>query len=100
MFASVSANVDQSNIKSETDSKTGEVKYSNIPHAMNVKGATLNPAVALADTEKTTSELTTGQSNKDDTRYSRLSFEVILGTLVGAAVGGNLYLLLGSRLRR
>ena len=100
MFAGISANVDQSKIKSETDSKTGEVKYSNIPHAMYVKGATLNPAVALADTEKTTSELTTGQSNKDDTRYSRLSFEVILGTLVGAAVGGNLYLLLGTRLRR
>lgn len=100
LFASVTANVDQSNIKSETDEKSGQVKYSNIPHAMSVKGATLNPAVALADTEKTTSELTTGQATKDETRYSRLSFEVILGTLVGAAVGGNLYLLLGTRLRR
>ncbi len=100
LFASVTANVDQSNIKSETDEKSGEVKYSNIPHAMSVKGATLNPAIALADTEKTTAELTTGQASKDETRYSRLSFEVILGTLVGAAVGGNLYLLLGTRLRR
>lgn len=100
LFSSVSANVDQSNIKSETDDKTGQVKYSNIPHAMSVKGATLNPAIALADAEKTTSELTTGQATDDETRYSRLSFEVILGTLVGAAVGGNLYLLLGTRLRR
>lgn len=100
LFSSVSANVDQSSIKSETDEKTGQVKYTNIPHAMSVGGATINPAIALAATEKTTSELTTGQATKDETRYSRLSLEVILGTLVGAAVGGNLYLLLGTRLRR
>lgn len=100
LFTSVSSNVDQSNIKSETDEKSGQVKYSNIPHAMSVGGATINPAIALAATEKTTSELTTGQATKDETRYSRLSLEVILGTLVGAAVGGNLYLLLGTRVRR
>lgn len=101
LFAGITANVDQSGIKSNTDSKTGAVSYSNIPHAMSVGGATLNPAVALAATEKTTSELTTGQATKDETRHSRLSLEVILGTLVGAAVGGNLYLLLnGAGLRR
>lgn len=100
LFASVTANIDQSQIKSEVDETTGETNYTNIPHAMSVAGGTLNPAVALAATEKTVAELTTGQATEDETRFSRLSLEVILGTLVGAAVGGNLYLLLAGRFRR
>jgi glycerol uptake facilitator-like aquaporin len=102
MYASVSANIDQSGIKQSADEKTGAVKLENVPHEMRVSGATLNPAIALATSEKTDTELTQGYGStaKDEKLHSRLSWEVILSTLVGAALGGNLYLLLNNRLRR
>lgn len=99
MLTAVTSGVDQTKIKQDVDQTTGSVKLSNVPHVLNVNGALLNPAVALASTEKTNSELTGGQAADDEARYSRLSLEVILGTLVGAALGGNLYLLVASRLR-
>lgn len=70
-----------------------------IPHVAYVKGVTLNPAVALAVTDRTDSELnsSTGTSTTKETVYSRFSLEVVLGTLVGAALGGNLYLLVAGR---
>ena len=70
-----------------------------IPHLIYVKGATLNPAVALATSESTQSELTGAQAGDDETAYSRLSLEVIIGTLVGAALGANLALLVAYRFR-
>jgi glycerol uptake facilitator-like aquaporin len=102
MYASVSANIDQTGIKQSADQASGAVKLDNVPHEMRVAGATLNPAIALASAEKTDSELTQGYgaSAGGDKLYSRLSWEVILSTLVGAALGGNLYLLLNNRLRR
>lgn len=68
-----------------------------IPAVAYVKGATLNPAIALAATDSTKSELTTGSKGENEATYSRLTLEVVLGTLVGAAVGGNLYLLIAGR---
>lgn len=68
-----------------------------IPTAAYVKSATLNPAIALAATDSTKSELTTGSKGEAEATYSRLTLEVVLGTLVGAAVGGNLYLLIAGR---
>lgn len=68
-----------------------------IPYAAFVKGVTVNPAIALATTDRTSSELTSGSQGSDETVYSRFTLEVILGTLVGAALGGNLYLLLVDR---
>ncbi|MGB4762044.1 MAG: aquaporin [Candidatus Saccharimonas sp.] len=68
-----------------------------IPAVAYVKGATLNPAVALAATDSTKSELTTGNKTANESTYSRLTLEVVLGTLVGAALGGNLYLLIAGR---
>lgn len=65
-----------------------------IPHELYVGGATVNPAIALAATEITQSQLQGSTAQKSETRYTRLSLEVILGTLIGAALGGNLYLLL------
>ena len=70
----------------------------NIPHELRVKGPVLNPAVALATTEQGNSAFTGGRADKSEKQTSRLSLEVILGTLIGAALGGNLYLLIaGSR---
>ena len=70
-----------------------------IPHVAYVKGVTINPAVALAVTDRTEGELNSSNgatTNKEKTT-SRLSLEVILGTLIGAALGGNLYLLVAGR---
>jgi len=67
-----------------------------VPHELRVKSATLNPAVALASTEQTDSSFT-GTKGTDEKQFSRLSMEVILATLIGAALGGNLYLLVAGR---
>lgn len=78
--------------EAQSSSKTPE-----IPHSVFVKGATLNPAVALASVEHTESELMSSSSTEKENTYSRFTSEVILGTLVGAAIGGNLYVLLVGR---
>ena len=66
-----------------------------IPHSAFVKSVTANPAVALAVTDNAESALDSSSSNSKTN--SRLTLEVIAGTLVGAAVGGNLYLLIAGR---
>lgn len=73
---------------------------SKIPAELYVKGATLNPAVALASTEYTESQLSQMQAETTEARYTRLGLEVIIGTLVGAAIGANLYLLLAFAQRQ
>ena len=75
----------QDNAASSTDSST------TFPHELLVKGAVLNPAVALAVTENTNSQLTSGVATKDETPVSRFGLEVVLGTLVGAVLGANLF---------
>ena len=72
-------------------------KSPEIPHSVFVKGATLNPAVALASVEHTQSELMSSSTGEKEDTYSRFTSEVVLGTLVGAALGGNLYALLAGR---
>lgn len=66
-----------------------------IPHSAFVKGVTANPAVALAVTDNAENKLDSNSTNSKTN--SRLTLEVIFGTLVGAAVGGNLYLLILGR---
>lgn len=73
---------------------------SSIPREYSVKGATLNPAVALAVTENTVDQLSGGYAGADETRYSNLTLEVIFGTLIGAALGSNLYLLVAGAGRK
>ena len=69
-----------------------------VPHELRVKGPALNPAVALAATEQSDSSFTGSRGDANEKQISRLSLEVVLGTLIGAALGGNLYLLIaGSR---
>ena len=86
VFSTLQSSVDTSDVdisKSET-----------IPREYLVKGATLNPAVALASTENTPSQLSGYGATEEEDKFSRLGLEVIIGTLVGAALGTNLYLLL------
>ncbi len=87
LLASVQASVDTSKITSVTD----------VPHVLRIKGAALNPAVAVAATEATDSSFTGTRGNSTEKQYSRFGGEVILGTLIGAALGGNLYLLVAGR---
>lgn len=95
VLSQVMTNVDQSKIKA--DQATGTL--TNVPHELRVGGPILNPAVALASTEKTDAQLSGGSAGKAETQYSRFSWEVILGALIGAAAGANLYLMLSSRSR-
>ncbi len=70
------------------------------PREVYIGGATLNPAVAMAVTEKTDSQLQGNPTvQQDEKAYTRLSAEVILATLIGAALGGNLFLLINHRAR-
>lgn len=79
----------------DSDAQKDKVVY---PKEVYVGGATLNPAVALAVTEKTESQLQGAQiAQADEKPFTRLSLEVILGTLVGAALGSNLLLLVNYR---
>lgn len=66
-----------------------------VPYSAYVKGVTANPAIALASTNHSNSEL--GLSATDTATYSYLTSSVVLGTLIGAALGGNLYLLIAGR---
>lgn len=80
-------------------STTKDGKAPEISHELYVKGATLNPAIALVATESTQSELTSQNSTSTETHYSRFSLEVIFATLIGAALGANLALLVNYRFR-
>lgn len=88
LFANVQGSIDTSNVTS----------VDKLPHELRVKGATLNPAVALAATEQNDSAFTGSRADKNEKQISRLSLEVLLGSMIGAVVGGNLYLMIaGSR---
>jgi glycerol uptake facilitator-like aquaporin len=81
--------------KKNTDAK----EAATIPHSLYVSGATLNPAVALVTTEIPESQLKSSQTADNEVRFSRLGWEVILGTLIGAAIGANLTRLVNYRFR-
>jgi aquaporin Z len=91
-FASLQSGVDTSKVD-VSDAST-------IPRVYSVKGATLNPAVALATTENTPSQLSGYPAAGEEAQHSRLGLEVILGTLIGAAIGANLYLLVAYAQRQ
>lgn len=90
LLASVQGAIDTSSITS----------IDKVPHELRVKGPVLNPAIALASTEQTDSSFTGTRADGTETRQSRFGLETVLGTLVGAALGGNLYLLIADRRRR
>lgn len=73
----------------------GERTY---PREIYITGATLNPAVAVAATELTDSQLQGGSVGQETEKsYSRFGLETVLATLIGAALGANLYLLVSYR---
>ena len=86
-------------IQKEQSTTQTEKNGRTYPREIYISGATLNPAVALSVTEKTDSQL---RSNgvlpaEGEKSYSRFSLEVIAATLIGAALGGNLFLLVNYR---
>lgn len=90
----------QQNATAETQTNTNN-PYKQYPREVHISGATLNPAVALAVTEKTDTQLQSSSpipaENEKAHAYTRLSLEVIAATLIGAALGGNLFLLVNYR---
>ena len=80
---------------SQSSQTNTSAKKPDVPYSAYVKSVTANPAVALASSNHSDSEL--GLSTSDTTTYSYFSSSVVLGTLVGAALGGNLYLLIVGR---
>lgn len=85
----------QQEAATDTTKSTTERTY---PREVYISGATLNPAVAVAASEKTDSQLQGNSvAGSEETSYSRFSLEVILATLIGAALGANLFLLINFR---
>jgi glycerol uptake facilitator-like aquaporin len=71
-----------------------------IPAVLFSKGATLNPAISFVQTEMTESELKgTSDGGETEQHISRFALDSILGTLIGAALGANLALLVNYRFR-
>lgn len=70
-----------------------------IPHAFHVNGAMLNPAVALVNTERSDAQITGSQATKTEAARTRLTAEVILGSLVGGGVGAGIAALIDRRRR-
>lgn len=96
LFASVQSGVDQSKIGFEPNDD-GSQSLTNVPHELRVKGAILNPAIALVATESTDSQLQGGQARDEETVHTRLGLETILSTLIGAALGANIARVLNHR---
>lgn len=70
------------------------------PRVTQVDGVVVNPAIALAATEKADQQQSFlgGPDDKkaNSTPSSRLGLETIIGSLVGAALGANLYMVLAG----
>lgn len=63
------------------------------PRISKLSGTTINPAVALSLSESSNANSMTGGDSSAN-QASRLTIETIFGTLLGAAIGGRLYMLL------
>ena len=81
----------QQNATAQMEGKKEEQK---LPQELYIKGATLNPAVALASTEYTENQINRLPADDTETQHSRLGLETIIGSFIGAAIGTNLYLLI------
>lgn len=71
-----------------------------LPRELLIKGAVLNPAIAMAVSESTEAELMGTATGDEGAAPSRFGLEVILGTFAGAALGGGLYLLMAYTTRK
>jgi len=88
LYTSLGNSVDRSQISTVAD----------VPRLLRLDGALINPAIALGAKEKTNAELQGTANDGTESPASRLTLgETIVGTLLGAAAGANLYRLLARR---
>lgn len=81
-----------------TTASSSTAEASEQPRITKLNGTTVNPAVALSLKETDSSNvnpLTGQQEGEAKNTASRLTVETIVGTLVGAALGGRLFMLFG-----
>lgn len=80
-------------------STTSTTSTQKVERPIYVNGPVLNPAVALAVREDSSiaNRIENSTSDTTKTEPSRFGLEVIVGSLVGAALGGNLFLLVAYR---
>lgn len=71
------------------------------PRITKLNGTTVNPAVALSLSETDSSNVNplTGEASAKKDTASRLTVETIVGTLLGAALGGRMFMLLNRNER-
>ena len=84
--------------REQTDVQGGESQT--VTQTFASQGAALNPAIALAQTERDVDAINKSISGESSTSAqktpSHFTLPVVLGSLLGAAVGANLYLLLAG----
>lgn len=95
--------VQKADYKKYTDAASSSTSGSTpkVERPLYVNGPVLNPAVALGVREDSSiAQRIDGSSSTESTtknESSRFGLEVIVGSLIGAALGGNLYLLVAYR---
>lgn len=84
--------------REQTEVQGGEAQT--VTQTFASQGAALNPAIALAQTERDVAAINksiSGETSTDAQKTpSHFTLPVVLGSLLGAAVGANLYLLLAG----
>ena len=85
--------------RAQNDVQSG--KITSVDSSFAAQGAALNPAVALVQTERDIAAINKqikGEqvSQADAKKESHLTVSTVLGTLVGAAIGGNLFAVIAS----
>ncbi len=95
----VSGSLLQQQVTAVTTKAAASTEAKEAPRITKLNGTTLNPAVALSLTETDNATNAMSESNTKPTMASRLTVEALLGTLVGAALGGRLYMLLDQNRR-
>lgn len=84
--------------REQTDVQGGESQA--VSQTFASQGAALNPAIALAQTERDVTAINKSISGENATDAqktpSHFTLPVVLGSLLGAAIGANLYLLLAG----
>lgn len=71
-----------------------------VPRALRLENAQLNPAVAIGAKEKSDAQLQGSTESGANNTASRLTVETVVGPLLGGIIGANLYRLLARREER
>jgi aquaporin Z len=86
-------------INSASSNSTASTSSSDLLSSQKVTSVIVNPAIALAVTEKDTASMNpySKPASAKTAPVSRFTLETVLGPLAGAALGANLYVLLARR---